>query len=252
MSKDAYYFPHDANARNDPKLRAMRTVYGAEGLGWFWMLVEILREQENYKLPVNKYTFNALAMELGCQPTQIEKFLKDCAFEFTDPDGPLFYFDEQFLWSKSLLRRMEAIDNKRLQARNAVLSRWNNTRNTPVLLPQYSSNTSKVKERKVKESKVKDNITKQKYGKLQNVFLTLEEYQKLENEFKSSLPDKIENLSLYLASKGDKYKSHYATILSWDRKEKNGGDGNGQQNGQTRVYRGNPSQKPAGAFEGLE
>ncbi len=31
--KDAYYFPHDCNARNDPKILALRSVFGAEGYG---------------------------------------------------------------------------------------------------------------------------------------------------------------------------------------------------------------------------
>lgn len=31
--KDAYFFAHDCNARNDPKILALRSVYGAEGYG---------------------------------------------------------------------------------------------------------------------------------------------------------------------------------------------------------------------------
>ena len=31
--KDAYFFSHDCNARNDPKILALRSVYGAEGYG---------------------------------------------------------------------------------------------------------------------------------------------------------------------------------------------------------------------------
>lgn len=46
--KDAYFFSHDCNARNDPKILALRSVYGAEGYGVYFMLVEILREQPEY------------------------------------------------------------------------------------------------------------------------------------------------------------------------------------------------------------
>ena len=31
--KDAYFFSHDCNARNDPKILALRSVYGARGTG---------------------------------------------------------------------------------------------------------------------------------------------------------------------------------------------------------------------------
>lgn len=62
----------------------------------------------------------------------------------------------------------------------------------------------------------KKEINKEKYGEFKNVLLTDEEYHKLE---KSNLLPYIEKLSSYIASKGKKYKSHYATILNWSRKE---------------------------------
>ena len=60
--------------------------------------------------------------------------------------------------------------------------------------------------------------TKHKYGEYNNVLLTDEELEKLNNEF-ADLDQRIERLSEYIASKGTKYKSHYATIKSWARKE---------------------------------
>lgn len=54
------------------------------------------------------------------------------------------------------------------------------------------------------------------YGEFKNVKLTNDEYKKLEE--KNLLPY-IEKLSSYIASKGKKYKSHYATILTWSRKD---------------------------------
>lgn len=56
------------------------------------------------------------------------------------------------------------------------------------------------------------------YGEFKNVKLTKEEYKKLEE--KKLLPY-IEQLSSYIASSGKRYKSHYATILNWSRKDKN-------------------------------
>ena len=64
----------------------------------------------------------------------------------------------------------------------------------------------------------KEKYIKRKYGLFKNVELTDEEYQKLKDRF-SDYEEKIENLSSYIASKGDKYKSHYATILNWSRKD---------------------------------
>ena len=62
----------------------------------------------------------------------------------------------------------------------------------------------------------KNSIDKNIYGEFKNVKLTEEEYKKLEE---ADLLPYIERLSNYMASKGKKYKSHYATILNWSRKE---------------------------------
>ena len=54
---------------------------------------------------------------------------------------------------------------------------------------------------------------------LESVYLSNEEYEKLLSQYKEAgTKQRIENLNLYIMSKGKKYKSHYHTILSWDRK----------------------------------
>jgi hypothetical protein len=78
-----------------------------------------------------------------------------------------------------------------------------------------------------KDSIVKDSIgytdeppkpIKHKYGEYNNVLLSDEELEKLQAEY----PDwhnRIERLSSYVASTGKRYKSHYATIRNWARKD---------------------------------
>lgn len=57
-------------------------------------------------------------------------------------------------------------------------------------------------------------------GEFGNVNLTEEELEKLQGHFPYDWQERIERLSQYMASKGKRYKSHYATILTWARKEK--------------------------------
>lgn len=64
----------------------------------------------------------------------------------------------------------------------------------------------------------KEKIIKEKFGIFENVLLTREEFEKLKIAF-SDFSDRIDRLSEYLASSGKRYKSHYATILSWARKD---------------------------------
>ena len=63
-------------------------------------------------------------------------------------------------------------------------------------------------------------VYKNKYGEFENVKLSEEEFTKLESKLGSKTTSQyIEKLSGYIASKNKKYKSHYATILNWWRKD---------------------------------
>ena len=64
----------------------------------------------------------------------------------------------------------------------------------------------------------KPKTVKHKYGEYKNVLLTDEELQKLKTEY-SDYEERIERLSSYVASTGKSYKSHYATIRNWARKD---------------------------------
>ena len=67
----------------------------------------------------------------------------------------------------------------------------------------------------------KNSIGKEKraHGFFANVLLTDEELQKLAAEI-PEYEEYIEKLSHYIESNGKKYKSHYATILMWYRKDR--------------------------------
>lgn len=43
--KDAYYFPHDVNAIQDPKMMCLLSECGLEGVGIYWIIIEILHQQ---------------------------------------------------------------------------------------------------------------------------------------------------------------------------------------------------------------
>jgi len=86
----------------------------------------------------------------------------------------------------------------------------NNSRTTDEQLMNTDKNDKNVKNVK--------NDKKNIYGEFKNVKLLEKEYQKLVLQFgESGTNERIENLSLYIASKGKKYSSHYATILTWER-----------------------------------
>jgi hypothetical protein len=131
MSKDAFYFPHDSNGRRDPKIVGMMTVYGAAGYGWFWMIVEVMREQDGYKLPIDKkYSYNSIAGELNEDVDTIRDFIEECVEEFE-----LFRIEDGFLYSDSLIERMKPLEQKRARAKAAADKRWGNNKEKKEDLP---------------------------------------------------------------------------------------------------------------------
>jgi predicted phage replisome organizer len=71
---------------------------------------------------------------------------------------------------------------------------------------------------KSKREKTPPKETKHKYGEYNNVLLTDTELEKLKAEY-TDYEARIDRLSGYIESKGAKYKSHYATIRNWARKD---------------------------------
>lgn len=75
------------------------------------------------------------------------------------------------------------------------------------------------KEEEIREKKrTKPQVVRHKYGEYNNVLLTDEELMKLKEKI-PNWQDFIERLSCYVASTGKRYKSHYATLLNWYRRD---------------------------------
>jgi len=153
--KDAYYFPHDSNSKDDPKCVMLIEQLGMEGYGIFWVLIETLREQPKYKYPL------ALIPALARRYCTTTEKARTVVMQY----GLFQIEDDEFFYSKSLNQRMEIYDRKREQSRMAgkssaqkrlgcaEIERPFNERSTTVQPPFNDRSTSKVKESKVKESK---------------------------------------------------------------------------------------------------
>ena len=113
--KDARYFPHDHNARHDPKIQALIKKYGIEGYGRFWIIVENLRETNGYKLNGKKYVWESLAEQTKSSVEDIKQFIKDCIEEFE-----LFNESDGYFYSESLLERMAKLEAMRDKKRSAA------------------------------------------------------------------------------------------------------------------------------------
>jgi hypothetical protein len=162
--KDAYYFSHDSNARNDEKILAMRSVYGVEGYGMYFMIIEILREQTGYAIEVNKYVYGSLAIQLQTSVKKVEKFINDCVNEFS-----LLTIKDNFLFSESLLRRMEIVDRVSKQRKNASMTRWNDKKDNANAMQMDSKCNANEMQMLSKEEEKKEKEKKEKEIKTQNI-----------------------------------------------------------------------------------
>jgi len=117
MPKDAPYFKHDGNARTDPKIKALIKKYGMEGYGRFWVIVEMLRESNCYKLEDEEYMWDALAEQMQCNAQQVKAFVKDCVEKFK-----LLVQEDGFFFSPSFIQRMSHLDEIRQKRSQAAYS----------------------------------------------------------------------------------------------------------------------------------
>lgn len=91
---------------------------------------------------------------------------------------------------------------------------------------QQTANRPKKKNDKNDKKEKNNNIARvcarareEAMGEFKNVYLSEEELEKLKERFPYDWQGRIEKLSRYMASKGKRYKSHYATILNWARRD---------------------------------
>ena len=96
MAVNNRYFPHDSNAKDDPKCVLLIDDMGMEGYGIYWMLIEVLREQPDYSYPI------ANAMALARRYNTSTESVKQVIYEYE-----LFVVEEdRIFFSESLNRRM--------------------------------------------------------------------------------------------------------------------------------------------------
>lgn len=113
--KEKFFFSHDLDARNDPKIVDLMREHGLAGVGAFWCIVEQLHQSPDGRIPLDQCASIAFALHVDC------KFIASVIQEFN-----LFKNDGTFFWSESVDKRREkrvSISEKRKNAANA---RWNN------------------------------------------------------------------------------------------------------------------------------
>lgn len=149
MAKGTFYFSHDYNARSDEKIKKLIMKHGLLGYGLFWAIVEDLYQNAN----ALQMDYDLLAFEYRTQRDVVESVIND--FD-------LFIIDGDKFGSKSVESRLLERDARSQKARQAAISRWEQSeRNASALQVHQSSNA--IKERKGKENKGKESKQKTRF-----------------------------------------------------------------------------------------
>ena len=94
MKTNKSYFSHDSNARNSDKLLKVRMDLGAEGYAIYFMILERLREEDDY---ISKNDYMMIAYDLRVDEEKVKKVINDY---------DLFIVDDDVFYSKSFMERM--------------------------------------------------------------------------------------------------------------------------------------------------
>lgn len=93
MEKDAFYFPHFSNARQDRKIRRLRKDLGLEGYGAYFMILEVLREQPLFKYPLED--LDLLSDEIGLSEAKLKTIISKYSLFIIDDEN--FFLSLKFI-----------------------------------------------------------------------------------------------------------------------------------------------------------
>ena len=159
--KESYFFSHDYNARQDPKMQEVLMDYGVAGIGIYWCIIEQLYEQSGRLL---LSSIKAIAFSLHANIDDVRSIVEN--YGLFDNDGLEF-------WSPSVTRRLESRKQTSEKRVKAASKRWEKNANSEETNASASKNDANAmqvhnkadamqcykKEIKEKEIKEKNNLS---------------------------------------------------------------------------------------------
>lgn len=177
IKNNADYFPHDADMRNDPRIKALRRKFGIEGYGIYSMLLEFLTDSDFFEFKNDSLSLELVAGDFDIETDRLVTILQYC-FQLD-----LFQLDAKtnIISCKSLDNRLEPLLSKRKRDRIEVIDDDNTQ--------------SRVEESKEKKNKEKERKAVDPLRALPSPFGSLEfktawhEWEKFRRELKKKLTE---------------------------------------------------------------
>lgn len=159
--KETFYFPHDYDCRKDPKISALINDFGMTGYGLFWAIVELIHEQGG-KIAKFPKLFEGMAFQFGIEKETLTKQIEAMLHDYN-----LLQEDENFIWSKRVLKNIderEAKRNLKIEAgrigglKSGITRSIQRSKRSKSKQCFEANEANEAKERKGKENKVNNNI----------------------------------------------------------------------------------------------
>ena len=165
---NAEYFSHDADMRNDVKIKALRRRFSHKGYAVWCFILETLTDTDYFEIDFNEVSQELLAADYDITVEELREIVQYCELI-----GLLKITPENKVFSAAHQRRFSGLINKRERDRDRLQNPINKLKQneTEVIAAITSENDnyrgekqhnrcdnphSKVKESKVKKSKVKE------------------------------------------------------------------------------------------------
>lgn len=118
MNKDAFYFPHFSNARHDRKLKRVIKELGVEGYGIYFMILEVLRDQDGFQYPIED--IDLLADEFNTTEAKVRTVV--CNYKLFSVDENQNFFSVKF--NEYLTPYIESKEQSRISGIKGNLIRY--------------------------------------------------------------------------------------------------------------------------------
>lgn len=213
---NADYFTHNADFRNDRRIKAIRAHFGPAGYGLILMLLEALTESDYTQLSTEELELELLSGDFGVSVTEINSLL-----QLAEKIGLFARNEAGFLICPDLNKALEQVFEKRNRSRLVAQQAKDK-----VSVAETGVSATETPQSKVKESKVKDtNVSRaktlltvedDKQAYRENVRLKPAEHQALLEKYGQPFIDRcLDKLAAYKLANGKVYQSDYGAINSW-------------------------------------
>lgn len=117
LKNNADWFSHDADMRNDPRIKALRRKFGMDGYGTYNMLIEYLTDAQFFRFKHDSLTIELISGDFDVEPSKLVEILKYCyTLDLLQMES-----ETDFVRCKTLDNRLEGLLSKRITDRGLVI-----------------------------------------------------------------------------------------------------------------------------------